>query len=382
MEGVEVRNQIIKELYDSYTANGFITEDEALSLFTAHNVPLHQIDALTEQLLVMGVIIVADSDDDDDNISGDRSRTDYDAVYSEVLELYSELEPIIEYIRNIPRPMRNEWQKLMPQAQHGNAYAKNRLYEMYLRVAVRQALQINKEFHMPLEDMLQDGFVGAISSVDNYDSSEHNSYATTIQWRISQGIHRNKWIYNNPAYFPIFIREKVFSIMEEVETHHCERCPADSDNICAHLAQSICDKHEWSLEEAITNIRYLKAHKSLDELCEKDEEKCDGEKLLSDHGIFADELYSMLESDFNRKTMIDLLNGCKPREKDVLILRFGFSDRGVLTLEEIGNSMNITRERVRQIEAKALRKIRKRLCKIWGIKLDENKELQEGKPSN
>lgn len=157
------------------------------------------------------------------------------------------------------------------------------------------------------------------------------------------------------------MREKIFSIMEEVETHYCEYCPVDSNNICAHLVQSISDEHEWSLEEAIINIRYLKTHQSLEELCEKDNERCDCEKLLNDCGAFADELYSMLESDSNKKMLLDLIDTCKPREKDVLLLRFGFTDRGVLTLEEIGNEMDVTRERIRQIEAKALRKVRKKI---------------------
>lgn len=348
---VAVRNLIITELYDCYKANGFITEDEALSLFTAHNTPLHQIDSITEQLLTMGVIITAD-DDEDDELIEDRSRTDYEAVYNEILEICPGLEPTIEYLRNITRPLRNEWQKLMPQAHNGNEYARQRLFEMYLRVSARQALYLSKKYHLPLEDTIQDGFVGATSSVDNYNPAEHMSYATTIQWRINQSIVRNRQIYNNPTYFPVHMKDKLFDIMEEVEEHFCEYCSGADYDLCDHLIEKISRKYEWDIEEAKINVNYLKCWVSLDETI------TDGEEL-SDEGLFSDELCNALDSEFTATLLIKMLDGLKEREKDVILWRYGFIDNKVETLEEIGEKLSITRERVRQIEAKVLRKMRK-----------------------
>lgn len=357
---VAVRNQIITELYDCYKANGFIAEDEALSLFTAHSVPLHQIDSITEQLLAMGVIITAD-DDEDDELFEDRSRTDYEAVYNEIIDIYPELEPVIEYLRNIARPLRNEWQKLMPHAQNGNEYARQRLFEMYLRVSARQSLYLSKKYHLPIEDTLQDGFVGAISSVDNYNPAEHMSYATTIQWRINQSILRNRYIYNNPAYFPIHIRDKLFDIMLEVEEHHCEDCPYNSEGICGNLVQIISENHHWTRAESETNIRYLKCWTSLESILESRGDVFDDDNLLTAN---MDEAlcFSQVKNDLN-----EALQKLKKQQQKVLTLRFGLEDGCFKTLEEVGSTLHVTRERVRQIEKKALQNIKKILQrkKIW-----------------
>ena len=345
-----VREQIISKLYDCYMANGFIAEDEAISLFVTHDVPLHQIDSITEQLLTMGVIIAADTEDE---LFNDRSKTDYNEIFNEVVEQVPELEPMIGYIRSIARPLRNEWQKLMPQAQNGNEYAKNRLYEMYLRVVVRQALECSKRFHLPLEDTLQDGFIGAMSSVDNYNPAEHMNYATTIQWRISQAISRNRWLYNNPAYFPVHIKDKLFAIMNEVEEHYCADCAPINGNLCTQLVKSISGKNEWTIEETTKNIRYLISWISLAEVVGSDE--------IIDDSEFLDEVFESLEISYNRTVIFEAMEGFKERDRAVIMLRYGFTDKGVLTLENIGQIFSLTRERVRQIEAKALRKLRKKL---------------------
>lgn len=239
----------------------------------------------------------------------------------------------------------------MPQAQNGNYYAKIRLYEMYLRVAVRQAYELSNRFHLSFEDTLQDGFVGAISSVDNYDSSEHMAFSMTIQWRISQAMCRNRWLYNNPCYFPTFLRDKLFSIMEEVEEHFCEHCPKYEDVICNHLALSISEKNDWTVEEATINIKYLKSFKSLDETLENEDD-------ISDDGLFAYEMNNELEESLDAKTLPLLLETIKPREKEVILYRYGFTEKGVLTLEAVGQIMGVTRERVRQLEEKALKRLR------------------------
>ena len=343
-----VSNQIITQLYDCYMANGFITEDEALSLFTAHNTPLHQIDSITEQLLAMGVIITPDEDVAEQYI--DRSKSDYNVYFNEVIELDPELTPFIEYIRNVTPPQTREWQNLIPQAQNGNEYAKNRLIEMYMRVAVRQALYFSKKYHLPIEDTLQDGLVGLISSIEKFNPADHIKFSTYLPWWITQSICRNRSLQCSQLYFPVHIEEKLFNVMEDVEEHFCDYCPENEQYPCVKLIELISKKNGWTVEETKKNIKYFSNCTSLDQMIENEEE-------ISDDGLFNDELNDSLTKANHRKVLMELLNTIKPREREVLLYRNGFTEKGVLTLEEVGQIYGLTRERIRQLEGKALRRL-------------------------
>ena len=340
------RNHIITQLYDCYMANGFITEDEALSLFAAYGTPLHQIDSITEQILAMGVIITAD----DDELSTDRSFTEYNAVYEEFIALAPEFKPFIEYVRNITPPQYLEWQKLIPQAKNGNDYAKNRLIEMYMRAAVRQTLYYSKKFLLPLDDTLQDALTGVVSAIDRYNPAEHMSYNANIQWWITSSITRNCWINCNPTYFPVHIKEKLLNILKEAKEHFCEHCPDMGSLHCPELIMSLSKKRDWTVEDTERYIYYLLCWESLEQITENEDD-------ISDGGIFIDELHdSFIEADKNR-ILLELLDTIKPREKEVLLYRNGFTEKGALTLEEIGQIFGVTRERIRQLEEKALRRM-------------------------
>jgi RNA polymerase primary sigma factor len=151
--------------------------------------------------------------------------------------------------------------------------------------------------------------------------------------------------------FPTNFLDRLFSIMDEVDEHYCEHCPKHEGNICSHLAKTVADKNGWSIEEATRNIHYLVSWKSLDEMIENEED-------IDDSGEFADNLFEKVtETDYGN-ILMELLETIKPREKEVLLYRNGFTEKGVLTLEEVGQILEVTRERVRQIEDKALRRMR------------------------
>jgi len=341
---VEARNQIVTKLYDCYMANGFITEDEALSLFASHNTPLHLIDSITEQILAMGIIILADDDEAEQFI--DRSKSDYETYFNEVITLAPNAKPLIDYIRNIIPPQTREWQKLMPQAQNGNEYARNRLFEMYMRIVIRQALYYSKKYRLSLEDTIQDGMMGLMTSIDKFNPAEHMSFATYLPWWITQSIARNRRLHCNPMYFPVHMSEKLFGIMRDVEEHTCERCSKYEQVVCPNIVEFVKDKNDWTAEEAQKNIHYLICYQSLDEMLEKGADICDDEPFFKE------------DSDINQNVS-ETLKTLPKRERDVLLYRFGFTDNGEMTLEEVGNLFGVTRERIRQIEAKALRRLRR-----------------------
>jgi len=131
--------QIIDILYSSYLLKGFIHENEVLKLLSENNISFRNTDRLIGILLSKGVIFSSDNAQNEDDFS-DYSSVDYDKIYSAIIKTDKNLTFIINHIRNIKPPQRHEFSNLYFQAKDGNTFAKNRILEMYMRQAIRQAL--------------------------------------------------------------------------------------------------------------------------------------------------------------------------------------------------------------------------------------------------
>ena len=354
MNSATARQKVITELYDLYVANGFITEDVTLACFVAHEIPLSEVDSITAHLLGVGVLIRLDDDDEEEETFSDRSKLDYNDIFNEVLETAPGLEVFIEYIRGITPPQHREWQKLIPQVQSGNEYARTRLIEMYLRTVIKQALYYSKRQELPLEDTIQDGILGILIAVDKFDPTSHEKFSTYAPWWIGQSIARRRWIPSNPMYFPVHAKDKVFQIQEQVAEHLCEKCQDNDLKICPTLCMEISEKYDMSADDAEELVFYFKQWCSLAALEEEDQ-------ALSDHGFLSDMLSENTETSATFMRVKQKIDELTEKEQRVLHLRYGLASEDEKTLEAVGIEMNVTRERIRQIESKALRKLRKKL---------------------
>ena len=363
MNSATARQRVITELYDLYVANGFITEDVALACFVAHEIPLSEVDSITEHLLGVGVLIRLDDDEDEDETFSDHSKLDYNDIFNEVLETAPGLEVFIEYIRGITPPQHREWQKLIPQVQSGNEYARTRLIEMYLRTVIKQALYYSKRQGLPLEDTIQDGILGILIAVDKFDPTSHEKFSTYAPWWIGQSIARRRWVPGNSMYFPVHAKDKVFQIQEHVAEHICEKCRDNNLKSCPTLRVELSEKYDMSVDEAKELVFYLKQCCSLDAIEEE-------APSLSDHGLLRDMLSENTETSAVFIRVKQKMDELTEKEQRVLYLRYGLADGDEKTLEAVGIEMNVTRERIRQIESKALRKLRKKL----GIKAPTENE--------
>jgi len=353
MAEATIRHKIITELYNRYQANGFITEDEALAYFVANKVLLSEIDSITEHLLTLGVIIkLEDAGEDDENVN-DRSKLDYNEIFDEVLSIQPNLINFIEYIRNIAPPQNREWQTLIPQAKNGNKYAYSRLIEMYLRIVIKQALYCHKKYQIPLEDTIQDGVIGLIIAIKKFDPTEHEKFSTYAPWWISQSISRRMQISSNPMYFPVHVKSVVFMLQKLMVEHDCNECDYEKMALCPAFVSETQKQLDCDVDMIKRYISYLYQWSSLEDfdlrgIEPNDRNECDCKML------------ELADASYISQTIHTLMENLKPREREVLIYRYGFFDGEPWTLEQIGNKLGITRERVRQIESKALRKI-----EIW-----------------
>ena len=342
---------VVTELYNRYQANGFITEDEALACFVASSIPLSEIDAITEQLLNMGVLIRYDDDTEDEEGFSDRSRLDYNKIFQEVLTIAPGLETFIEYVKGITPPQTREAQNLIPQAQSGNLFARNRLIEMYLRTVIKQALYDSKRYSLPLEDTLHEGVVGLMLAIRKFDSTKHDKFSIYASRWVRQIISRSRRLRSNPMYFPTHVLDKLFLVQEKFMAHDCIEC-VDSDLVvCPALVSELCQLYDYSKEDATTYIIYLQQWLYIEDI------GADSEKF-SDCGMQDERLFESVDAAITSTGLEEALCSLTDREKLVIRLRFGFERGEPMTLEETGSIFGLTRERIRQIEAKALRKLR------------------------
>lgn len=144
-----MHEDIIEKLYQEYIVRGFISEDHIFDVLEENGISLFDVEYICDHLLSKGVIIRDDALTGDKEDEYDRSNVDYEEVFSEVLEIDDTFTDFIEYIRGIKPPQHREWMNLMPQVKLNNTYARNRIFEMYMRVAVRIALIHAKDIIFP-----------------------------------------------------------------------------------------------------------------------------------------------------------------------------------------------------------------------------------------
>ena len=227
-----------------------------------------------------------------------------------------------------------------------------------MKVAVRIALIHAKKYHLSLDETIQNAMMGLYVSIDKYETARQENFASYFPLWVRQYIMRDAPTLNPSVYFPFHIKEKLFAIYDNMEDYF-----GDIENGTepgTELLKSIATELECSIDDARQLFDSLAPFESIEELLENKE----NELLLSDDGVGYENMVASAERNFDTDVLHKKLATLTYREQEVLRLRYGIGYDHECTLDEIGQKFNITRERVRQIEAKAMRKIRR----CYGIK--------------
>lgn len=348
-----------KQLIAKSEEKGFLTFDDIMDLSDTFSLSVSEVDQLSEALEIRGIIIyeTAPSGKDTDCFE-DYSRIDYDAIFNEIISLSPELEYIVDIIRKLPPPQYGEISTLTAQVAAGNTFARERLILIHLRIALKIALSMVKSHQYDIADAVSAGFVGLVIAVDRFDPDGFSAFQSYASLWIQQNINREC----NPIwmeyYFPAHYKEKMLPAYERYLNHWCGDCVPGS--ICETLVSEIADNLNISFGEAseylTAAIKQAENHLYLSDYFEGSD--CEEPLPWPQELIQTDDLlFEKVATSMARNALLNALSSLTPREADVIRLRTGFDDDRPLTLEDVGAIYGVTRERIRQIEAKALRRL-------------------------
>ena len=230
----------------------------------------------------------------------------------------------------------------------GDILAKQELIEANLRLVVSVAKKYNNNTNVAFLDLVQEGNMGLMHAVEKFDFTRGFKFSTYATYWIKQYISRAIADQGRTIRVPVHIVEanNLINRTERQLTQELGR-KATPEEVAAEL--------DMDMEKYMSIIEHSKTLLSMDKTV-NDDEDTDLNELVGDTRILSAE--EKMRQEATREDVIKVFDSLDEREKEVIMLRYGFYDGEAMTLEDVGAAMDLTRERVRQIEIKALRKLR------------------------
>jgi len=243
-----------------------------------------------------------------------------------------------------------EEKKLILLAKKGDNEARSKLIKANLKLVVKIAKRY-ENFGVPLIDLIEEGNIGLMRAIEKFSLRKGFRFSTYATWWIKQSITRAITNQKNIIRIPVHILDIYHKYLKFVEKELRNTGSFPSREVILKKL-----KIDSSKLDEILNI--IKLPKSLD--LEYEDDESDSNKTLKDS--IEDKSFIKPDDDYfekdKKEKIIDIIQMLKPKEQQVILYRFGILDGKNYTLEEIGKKIKLTRERVRQIEAMALRKLR------------------------
>ncbi len=353
-DGKPAKNEM-QELIERAKVKGSVSNSEILTAI-GDDYDIDAVDKLYETLETMGVDITECFDDVDD-IADDDIENDIESYESaenmeqilaqEGLAIDDPVKMYLKEIGKVPLLDPEREQELSKRMSEGDEAAKQELVEANLRLVVSIAKRYLGKGLFFL-DLIQEGNLGLMKAVSKFDYTKGYKFSTYATWWIRQAITRAIADQARTIRIPVHMVEtihKVTKVSRQMLQEEGRECSPDE----------IAKKMGMSPEKVREIIKIAQDPISLETPVGEEEDSHIGDFIEDDTSPAPAEAtsYTLL-----REQLSEVLHTLTPREESVLRLRFGLEDGRTRTLEEVGQQFNITRERIRQIEAKALRKLR------------------------
>lgn len=361
--------------------NGFLVFDDIYDAADKWDLSIRDVDYLSSSIATRGILVydeapvtnavVLSSEDNYD----DYAQRDYEVVFNRVIELDPGLENFINIVRVVVPPQAREMDQLKYQVQEGNLYARERVIQMHLRFAVRIALQRAETYDCEIADTLQEACIGLVTAVDRYDPDSSGPFGTYASLWILQNIGRAQATQRPAVYYPVHKKEGYFTMYPILKKNGYLDSDIWTDSDVRRMIQDRLGCGIDQVEDIINQSMPIESLDAIYEMflknIEKDEIQDDVFENITENEIqgdvfqninsaafyWNDDVYEEIEQGTLREILENLMGELTNREQEVLKARYGFEDGVEKTLEEVGHTFGVTRERIRQIESKAIRKL-------------------------
>ena len=358
----EVGEEQIKSLLEKGRFRGFLTEEEILFVFAEAEEYLEKLEEFYDSLSDMGIQVIAreggflgDMDiTPEDKKAEDKKKTDLKKL--DLTDISSDsIQMYLREIGKVPLLKGDEELKLAKRKERNDMEAKQKLVEANLRLVVSIAKKFTGR-SLSLLDLIQEGNIGLFRAVEKFDYRKGYKFSTYATWWIRQAISRALADQSRTIRIPVHMVETInrFQQAERRLIQDLGREPMPEE-IAAEMGEE--------LDKVRQIIKISQETVSLEtSVGEDDEDSTLGDFIEDEKTITPDRVASL---QLLRDHVKEIISHLSPREQKILEMRFGLMDGVAHTLEEVGQEFGVSRERIRQIEAKALEKI------------EQNKEMKK-----
>ncbi len=338
----------IGDLIETGKANGRLTAREINDALEQLDFDVEKVDKLYDTLESLNIDIVDDLDINDlDKKDSDALEDDESLLSVDGINIDDPVKVYLKEIGRVPLLTPEEEVELAERMAEGDPYARKRLSEANLRLVVSIAKRYVGR-GMQFLDLIQEGNLGLIKAVEKFDHTKGFKFSTYATWWIRQAITRAIADQARTIRIPVHMVETINKVKKvSSQLLHKNGHDATAEEIAAEL--------DMPLDKVREIMRVAQEPVSLETPIGEEEDSHLGDFIPDDDAPAPADAAS---HTLLREELEDVLSTLTPREKKVLELRFGLVDGRNRTLEEVGKEFNVTRERIRQIEAKALRKLR------------------------